>query len=151
VKNWGWIIFVAILISSCLDDADCLRSGSPALVIAFKDLSTGKADSVIFFKIAAEGTDSVFYQDNPDEKDTLASVTISVNPFENETLFTFFLETEEKNLRVGYKNEVRFVSEECGSERIQYDLQILETEFDSVRVVNNVLTSKRSTNIEIYN
>jgi hypothetical protein len=151
VKNWVWIIFSIILISSCLDDGDCLRSGDPALVISFKNLSTGSADSLVFYNIAAEGADSVFYQDDPDVRDTLGTVTIAVNPFENETLFTFFLEAEQKTLRVGYKNEIRFISEECGSERVQYDLKVLETGFDSVRVVNPVLTKKRSTNIEIYN
>ena len=152
MKNWGWIFFIAVLISSCLDDADCLRNADPVLVISFKNLSTNQADSLVFFNVTAAGSDSVFYKtDEPDEKDTLSTVLLSVNPFENETLFTFFLESDEITLRVGYKNEIRFVSEECGSERVQYNLKILETEFDSARVINPVLTNKRTANIEIYN
>lgn len=145
-----WIIVVAVVAGSCLDDADCLRTGDDALVINFKRLD-GRNDTLVFYNIAAEGTDSIFYKTaEPDERDTLHTVTLAVNPFEDETLFTFYFETETKTLRVGYKNEVRFVSEDCGTERVQHNLKILETGFDSVRVVNSVLSTSRTTNIEIY-
>jgi hypothetical protein len=152
VKNWCLIIVVLVAISACVDDPDCLRSGDPALVISFKRLSDGKADTVVILNVTAENADSVFYKTSPDELDTLnGSALLRVNPFATETLFTFLFETEEKILRVGYKNEIRFISEACGSDYVQYDLQILETQFDSVRVVNDVLTTNRTPNIEIYN
>jgi hypothetical protein len=152
MKNWCWIIVVLMLASSCLESAECIKSGSPAMVISFKKLSDGTADTVSLYNITAEGTDFVFYKTDPDALDILnGSAVVSVNPYAEETLFTFYLETQPVTLRVGYKNEVRFISEECGSDRVQIDLTILETQFDSVRVVNNVLTRDSLTNIEIYN
>jgi hypothetical protein len=56
-----------------------------------------------------------------------------------------------KSLKVGYKTQTRFISEECGSEQVLYDLSILETDFDSVRIVNNRLTTSKTTNVEIFN
>ena len=101
--------------------------------------------------IAAAGADSIFYNNYPaDKKDTVTTALVEVNPFANETLFTFNFTNGQKTLKVGYKNEVRFVSDECGSERFQYNLKILETQFDSVRIVNNVLSTKRTVNIEIF-
>lgn len=122
------------------------------MVIDFKQLSDGKADTVALYYISAAGSDSVFYKTNPDVlKLVLNPVLVSVNPYADETELTFVLETGPVTLRVGYQNEVRFISEECGSDRVQVDLTILETQFDSVKVVNSVLTRDRRTNIEIYN
>lgn len=152
MRHWCWIFFLMALASSCLDDPDCILTGDPALVISFKKLSNGEADTVVLYHVTAAGTDSIFYQSSePDELDTLnGEALLSVNLFAEETLFTFLFETEEKILRVGYKNEIRFISEACGSDKVQYDLAVLETEFDSVRVINPVLSKNRTPNIEIY-
>ena len=152
MRNWLGIILVLMLASSCLESAECVKSGDTALVIEFKNLSDGKADTVTLYYISAVGSDSVFYKTDPDVlKQVLNPVLISVNPYAEQTEFTFVLETGPVTLTVGYRNEVRFISEECGSDRVQRDLNILETQFDSVKVVNSVLTKDRRTNIEIYN
>ena len=154
VKNWCWIVIVLTILSSCLDSPECLRSADNSLKIKFTRLSDSKPDTVILFRIVATGADSIFYKSSvePDELDTLnGTALLSVNPFADETLFTFVFDGDEKILKVGYKNEIRFVSEECGSERTQYDLKILETQFDSVRVVTNRLSKNSQTNIEIFN
>lgn len=153
VKSWFWIVLVMLLAGSCLEDTDCLPIGDPALVIQFKKLVDNKADTVVLYTIEAAGSDSIFYKTNPDELDTIrsGSILVAVNPYAEETLFTFNFKDESKTLRVGYTNEVRLISEECGTDRVQTDLTILETQFDSVRVVNKALTKNRTTNIEIYN
>lgn len=138
-----------------MDNDICLRGADNALVLEFKKFSDGVAvdDTVTFMNVEAAGTNAVFYLEDPDVMDTLEEKTVvTIDPYAKETLFTFNnFRGETKTLRVGYKTEVRFVSEECGSERLQYDLNVLETTFDSVRVVRNSLDKGRSTNIEIYN
>jgi len=154
VKKWCWIILVLLMAGACLDEPDCLPTGDTALVISFNRLLDGKRDTVILYNIEAAGADSIFYKTDPDKLDTIDTQTkpviVAVNPYAEETLFTFFMRVQQKMLRVGYKNETTFISEECGSDRIQYDLSVLETDFDSVRVVNNVLSKNRTVNIEIY-
>jgi hypothetical protein len=154
MRNWCWVIIVTVIASSCLDDPNCIRTGDTALVISFKKLADGKADTVVLYNISAEGSDSIFYKKStePDKLDTLnGSALLAVNPYADETLFTFLFQTGVVTLKVGYRNEVQFISEECGSDRIQSHLKILETQFDSVRVVNPVLSINRTPNIEIYN
>lgn len=142
-----------MLLGACLDNDICLRGADNALVFGFVKFADGKADTVVLYHIAATGTDSVFYKDyGTDLPDTLAKqAVVTVNPYANETEFTFQFPAEVKKITVGYKTEVRFVSQECGSERLQYDLRVLSTDFDSVRVVQNSLNKGRSINIEIYN
>lgn len=151
---WVLIIFLVVLGGSCLDNDVCLRGADNALVIEFKKLSDGLADTVTFMNIEAEGTNAVFYLDDPDVMDTLFeddAAIVTVNPYAEETLFTFNnFRGDTVTLKVSYKTEVRFVSEECGSERLQYNLKVLETTFDSVRVVSSSLNKGQSTNIEIY-
>lgn len=151
---WVLIIFLVVLGGSCLDNDVCLRGADNALVIEFKKLSDGLADKVTFMNIEAEGTNAVFYLDDPDVMDTLFeddAAIVTVNPYAEETLFTFNnFRGDTVTLKVSYKTEVRFVSEECGSERLQYNLKVLETTFDSVRVVSSSLNKGQSTNIEIY-
>ncbi|HET9052757.1 MAG TPA: DUF6452 family protein [Cyclobacteriaceae bacterium] len=151
---WVLIIFLVVVGGSCLDNDVCLRGADNALIIEFKKLADGLSDTVTFLHVSATGTDSVFYKNNPDLMDTLFAgekLTVAINPYADTTFFTFNdFRGQTKILNVGYKTEVRFVSEECGSERLQYDLRIRQTTFDSVRVVRNSLNKGQSTNIEIY-
>lgn len=151
MKNWFWIGLISVLLGACLDDPECLRKSDTALVISFKKIADGKADTLIFYNISAAGSDSIFYKDQPEDvRDTLASVLLAVNPYLDETTYTFQFEGEQVLLKVGYKSRTKFISEDCGSEQLLYDLKILETQFDSVRIVNPVLTTARQPNIEIY-
>lgn len=161
--KWCWVLLILVLLASCLDNDVCLRGSDNALVINFKKLSDGTTDTVTVQNIHSNGTNVYYYLNDPDVVDTIPykgstgisaiskDVVLLVNPYGNETEFTFNnFRGDTLTLKVGYKTEVRFVSEECGSERLQYDLRIIETTFDSARVVQRNLNKGRSTNIEIY-
>ncbi|MBX2964528.1 MAG: hypothetical protein KF845_00180 [Cyclobacteriaceae bacterium] len=150
MKNAFWLLLLPLF--SCLDQPDCLRTADTALVISFRKLEGGARDTVVLYQVAAAGADSVFYSP-ANVPDTLKGVNalLAVNPFNTETLFTFYFHESEKELHVGYNRQVRFVSDECGSEVFLSSLEILNTTFDSVRVVNHQLTKSRVVNIEIFN
>ena len=157
MKKWFFLIIVGLLVVSCLDEPDCLRLADSVLVVSFKKLDNTK-DTVILYTVTAESngqvSDSVFYDyGNEPEADTLRGVAVllEVNPYGNSTKFIFEMEGVQKFLEVGYNATVRFVSEDCGSETIVSALKIMSTDFDSVRVVNNVLVTSRPVNIEIFN
>lgn len=151
---WVVIIFVVVALGSCLDNDICLRGADNALVIDFIKFSEGEPidDTVTLLNITAAGADSIFYGGTGDKLDTVTSVTLAVDPYTSSTTFTFHnFRGATQILEVGYETEVRFVSEECGSERLQYDLKILSTTFGSAKVIRSSLNKGRSTNIEIYN
>lgn len=140
------------MVSSCLDEPDCIRNADTALVIQFKRLLDGKNDTLIFYRVEAIGTDSIFYGQDPDVLDTLRGtpMILSVNPNATSTSFTFYLPVLERSLSVEYDRSVRFISEDCGSEVSLSNLRISFTDFDSVRVINPILSTARTVNIEIY-
>ena len=155
VKKWLWIGLFAVLTSSCLDQPDCLRVADQALVIGLVRLGESGTDTLFVYNIEAVSdlgaADSVFYKQPADKLDTLVGkVLVAVDPFARETSFTFHLRDGDKMLRVGYDNSIRYISEDCGTEMLQRNLTILETDFDSVRLVLDVLTKDRKPAIEIF-
>jgi len=150
VKNAFWLLLLPLF--SCLDQPDCLRTSDTALVVSFRKLEGGARDTVVLYQVIALGADSIFYSPG-NVPDTLRGVNalLAVDPFSTETSFTFYFHENEKELRVGYNREMRFVSDECGSELFLSSLEILSTTFDSVRVVNRQLSKSRTVNIEIFN
>lgn len=151
--KWCWVLLIFVLLGSCLDNDVCLRGADNTLIFGFIKLSDGKADTVALYNIAATGVDSVFYKESGTDTINILpkQAQVTVNPYSDTTQFIFQYPNEVKTITVGYQTEVRFVSEDCGSERLQYDLKILSTDFDSVRVVRNNLNKGKSINIEIYN
>lgn len=150
MKNAFWLLLLTLF--SCLDQPDCLRTSDTALVVSFRKLEGGARDTVVLYQVIALGADSIFYSPG-NVPDTLRGVNalLAVDPFSTETSFTFYFHENEKELRVGYNREMRFVSDECGSELFLSSLEILSTTFDSVRVVNRQLSKSRTVNIEIFN
>lgn len=150
MKNAFWLLLLPLF--SCLDQPDCLRTSDTALVVSFRKLEGGARDTVVLYQVIALGADSIFYSPG-NVPDTLRGVNalLAVDPFNTETSFTFYFHENEKELRVGYNREMRFVSDECGSELFLSSLEILSTTFDSVRVVNRQLSKSRTVNIEIFN
>lgn len=150
MKNTFWLLLLPLF--SCLDQPDCLRTADTALVVSFRKLEGGAKDTIVLYQVVVPGMDSIFYSPG-DVADTLrgTNVLLAVDPFNTETSFTFFFHEREEELKVGYKREMRFVSDECGSEIFLSSLEILNTTFDSVRVVNRQLTKSRAVNIEIFN
>ncbi|MCK6617040.1 MAG: DUF6452 family protein [Cyclobacteriaceae bacterium] len=146
------LAFFIVVASSCLDEADCIRNADTALVIQFKRLLDGKNDTLIFYRVEATGTDSIFYGQSPDVLDTLRGtpMILSVNPNTPVTSFSFYLPVLEYSLSVEYDRSARFISEDCGSEVSLNNLRISFTDFDSVRVINPILSTARTVNIEIY-
>ncbi len=147
------LLFVcSLLMVSCLDDPDCIRNADTALVIQFKRLLDGKNDTLVFYRVEASGTDSIFYGQDPDVLDTLWGnpLILSVNPYATSTAFTIYLPVLERSLSVEYDRSARFIGDDCGSEVSINNLRISTTDFDSVRVINPILSAARTVNIEIY-
>jgi hypothetical protein len=125
MKNLCWFTFLIILLVSCLDDPDCFQLHNNVLGITFRVLGTGRADST-FLK-------------NPDTGDSsfLPYISFYLNYFQEEERYVFHGRGEKENLLdIQYNVRNQFVSEDCGSRFVLSDLQILNYDFDSARVVN---------------
>jgi hypothetical protein len=150
-----WIFALVLLLVSCLDKPDCISQADNALLIAFKKVvSNGVvADTVVLYHIVATGADSVFYRQHPvDVADTLKGTpaTLTLNPFADSTEFVFKFPLEEKVLLLRYQRSFRFINENCFSELRIHNLEVVFSEFDSVRIVQPTLTKTKTVNLEVF-
>ena len=150
VMKIAFFLLIAILFfTACLEDADCLRQSSTRLRIAFKKKSDGTNLQVDIKQILALGSDSIFYA--PDDVTMRNAVELLINPYDTQTSFVFQLPDEpDTELMVGYSSQTRFISPDCGREEIFTGLHVVNSGFDSLRVINNVLSEANTVNIEIF-
>lgn len=145
IKKAAWFVFFALMAVSCLDTPDCYNLNNNIVGISFRKLADGKADTVGIYNVSAGGTDSIFY-----ELQLATGISLPVNYLQNQTDFTFQMETGVHVLSLSYSAKAQYVSEECGERYVVSGMKLLNADFDSTRVVSTSLTNPASTNIIVY-
>jgi hypothetical protein len=148
MKKTGLFTFVLIIAVSCLNEPDCYQLNNDTAVIYFRIIGGG-SDAFQLTSIVSPESDSTFYGDT-----TLSMIILPLNPKTEETHYTLHGPDGENTLLFGYQRQVQFVSAECGERYYFQNLDVLEHDFDSVRVVNTIPTPTPTPtgakNIEIY-
>jgi len=144
MKRFWCITFIFLILGSCLEEPECVNMNNGVLNISFKKMFDGKADTVVFLGIQPMNSDSIFYP-----KSQVTSVALPLNPYTLQTQYSF-LSVYQKNefLIMNYDTQIQVVSEECGARYIFTDLDFLDNNFDSVKVVTTNLPG--SPNLEVY-
>ncbi|HEY0652486.1 MAG TPA: hypothetical protein VGD65_05130 [Chryseosolibacter sp.] len=133
---------------SCLDQPDCFSLNNNIVGIAFKRLSTNRADTIGWQTITPAGT-NIAYVPTPT---TVTFVNVHVDPFSNSTQFAIEAGGKVYDLRLDYLSRPQFVSEDCGEKFVISDLKVFSEAFDSVRVAAPTPKSQpvTGTNIEVF-
>lgn len=143
VKKSIWFI-VLLFTGACLDKPDCYELNNNYVGITFKKLYDGKADTLSIIGITAPSSDSVFY---PFVRAT--SLQLELNPFEPSTDFTIETLLGSYKFFLGYQSAIKFISEDCGTSTQLSALNVNFSEFDSVRIINPLLSNPAQLNIEV--
>ena len=146
VKKLAWLLVLTVITAACLDEPDCFNLNNDVIGISFKKLEDSSTDTM---SLVAYG---VVEPPLLAGLDTAISRTyMFLNYFEDET--TYFFETSDTLhlLRLGYISQAQFVSENCGEKFVLSRLRVLESSFDSVRLVRDTPTSDGGTvHLEIF-
>lgn len=147
MRRSAWFLVFMLITAACLDEPDCFHLNNDLVGISFKKLSDSKTDTVYLSRTGTETPSLVFYADT-----VLSRITFPLNYFENETTFLFEdTSLTVRRLRIGYKSQAQFVSENCGEKFVLTDLRVLEHSFDSVRLLRDAPSSEPGAiHIEIY-
>ena len=79
-----------------------------------------------------------------------ATYNLELDPF-NDTITYNFEKTGYMNwIKVSYKSVVNILSEDCGPEIVYYQLELLETSYDSVEVVDHTFPLGTKVNIKVF-
>ena len=140
--------FVLIIAVSCLNEPDCYQLNNNTVVIYFKILGGG-TDIIPITSVQTPESDSSYNGDT-----TLSKIVLPLNPKTEETLYTFQGAGVTNTLHFGYTRQVQFVSEACGERYYFQNLDVLNHDFDSVRVVSAIPTPTPepagANNVEVY-
>ena len=148
------ITIVAIFFGSiaCAPDEICFTENDTRVKIDFNriifpgtDSAVVENDTLIVFQISALGTDSIFV-----ELDTVSSVILPVNTVADATTFVFETDQGTQSLELMYQRSQRVISVDCGPEQIIDGLEIGQSTFDSLEVVQPALIEQPNTNVEVY-
>ena len=149
IRKVAWFLFFALLAVSCLDEPDCYNLNNNIVGISFRKLADNKADTVAIVDVTINGTDSVFYPFR-----LVTGVELPLNFYTSESdIFIQRLHRDvaiTNRLLLGYRSQIQFVSEDCGERFLISNLDVIESDFDSVHVVNASPGNTPSTNLIVY-
>ena len=132
---------------SCQDEADCISVTTDFANVRFYSIETEEFDTVMFNSVQPVGSDSVLLADT-----TLNGVILlPLNPNVTTTSFAFDTEFGIDTLTLSYIVSTRIVSEDCGLEVLISGIETVRNDFDSIRIVNDVLNEDVNEDIRIYN
>lgn len=148
MNKTGLFTFVLIIAVSCLNEPDCYQLNNNTVVIYFKILGGG-ADVIQLTSVQTPDSDSSYNGDT-----TLSKIVLPLNPLTEETLYTLQGANVTNTLHFGYTRQAQFVSEACGERYYFQNLDVLNHDYDSVRVVNTIPTPTPepagANNVEVY-
>lgn len=149
MKRLSWFVFFSIIAVSCLDQPDCYQLNNNVAGFGFK-IFGGSTDYWDVTEVVSVGAEEVKWAD------TLGVIGVYLDPYANEIsfamtgLFGNSPVPETKNISLSYKSLVQFVSEDCGERHVFSDLKVLSTDFDSVKLMNDVPSNTGIVNFDIY-
>jgi len=141
---------VAGIFVGCVDDEFCVGVGTNMMEVKFIESGSDPeaAKSITF--------DSIWVSGSPENYSSYADTTasdllLSIDPDTAWTRFVFFADSTADTLDLDYIIIPRLISPTCGPENVFSGLNTSYHTFDSVAVVNELLSRDVDSNLKIYN
>ena len=148
LKVWKSVKFARFIpllfLFSCLEDPDCLVTATNLVKIDFKN-TDGTVRTITFSGITVSGLATPIYVNSAQ-----STVQLPLNPQSTETTFLFREASVVKRMVIRYAITHRAISEKCGAYAFYSNLEIVESNYTSIKVKNPfLLTSNTSSNVEV--
>jgi hypothetical protein len=141
-----FIISLLFVLTSCLDDADCVTTTTDFVNLRFYDRENNLIDTLNLVSLTAVGSDSVLVADS-----MVTAVRVPLDPQNESATYVFNSQFGRHTLTLSYALGTRLISEDCGVEIIYSQLALVSHSFDSVSVVNTVPVEDITEDIKVYN
>ncbi len=136
-----------VLLSSwaCNDQPSCLPEQSDIVKLSFVD-ADGKTQNLTYTKLVVKDAPADF----PVPQDTsLSALNIPLNPNATEIDLTFYLATGTNHLALTYRATPVVLHPKCSLE-LRYDyLAVKESDFSKATIIDAVISTETSTNVQI--
>jgi len=141
-----WVMLIIFSIVACSEVVECSRETKTTARVSFFKKSDGTSLAIAFDTITAIGSESIFFS----AKDTLSIYDLPLDPNGNSTTFIFIKASVTDTLNLGYENQFVIIDEDCVPEIAFNNLEILNTSFDSLKIVESRLLIEVENNINIF-
>ncbi|MEM6524068.1 MAG: DUF6452 family protein [Bacteroidota bacterium] len=146
-KRSIYFVIVLLTFTSCQDEADCISVTTDFANLQFYKIQDNELDTVDFISLKPLLSDSILLADTTIN----GTIQLPINPNTESTAYAFETEFGLDTLILGYNTSTRLIAEDCGIEVIIFELKELRNDFDSIRIVNDVLIEDINEDIRIYN
>jgi len=145
VKIFG-VLLLIFSIAACSEVVDCSRETKTTARISFFKKSDGTSLVIAFDTIMTIDPDNIFFT----ALDSANVYDLPLDPNVNSTTFIFIKASVMDTLNLGYENQFVIIDEDCVPEIAFNNLEILNTSFDSLKIVEIRLLIEVENNINIF-
>lgn len=146
MKGIIWFVFLLIIVCACLDEPDCFRVTNNQIGIVFRVLGSTRADSIPFEGLTISGANGVF---DINQQTGLLNIPLNIAVDESNILFIDSAGST-RFLNLAYFIQRQFVNDECGPKTNIINIRPVDSNFDSVRLVDGNAGAGGITNIELF-
>jgi hypothetical protein len=136
-------LFLLLGLWGCLTEPDCFDTSTNYVSFGFYD-TEDETVNVLVDSIAIDGIDGYLIPE-----DSLDLFQLPVDPAMSEAHITFYIDNEIETIELVYGLENQVVSEDCGALSYLVNLQLGETTFEEVTIVNNRVATNGGINVKI--
>ena len=145
------MISVLLVLASCFNKGDCLKTNTDKVRIAFKSKADGKNLSLRLNSVTAQGFPTVLISN----QDVAGTFELRIDPNQAFTNFIFDYKvgevSDKDTLKLTYRPLARVPASDCGAFLYFTDLNYTKTGFDSIRIVNaQLLSDANILNVQIF-
>lgn len=132
-KTFYLCLLIPLAFLASCNDPDCIRVGGDQIRMNFYDLETGEASLIRINNLQVLGADSILFDGVPD----VTTLILPINPAADSITAYFDTELGNDTLIIAYSSVARLISEDCGAEAVFSGINIVRSDFDSIRVINS--------------
>ena len=145
------LVSVLLVMASCFNKGDCLKTNTDKVRIVFKSKVDGKNLSLRLNAVTAQGFPTVLISN----QDVAGTFELRIDPNQAFTNFIFDYKvgevSDKDTLKLTYRPLARVPASDCGAFLYFTDLNYTKTGFDSIRIVNaQLLSDANILNVQIF-
>ncbi len=128
----------------CLTEPDCFDTSTNLVTFSFYNAANSLAD-VQVDSIAISGLPQLLIP-NPQ---TFRQISLPINPAQPGVTITFYFDDVPQTVSLSYQVKTEVVSQDCGALAYVTDLNLTDSSFENITVLNNRLATNAGTNVKI--
>lgn len=128
----------------CLTEPDCFDTSTNRVAFGFFNTANSPVD-VEIDSIAISGFPQLII---PTPK-TLRQIALPLSPAETDVTITFYFGAEAETVSLTYRLQTEVISEDCGALAYLTDLNLTDSSFENITILNNRLATNAGTNVKI--